>query len=435
MTRLVASLVALAAVLAVPGAAQAHATVQSSTPKYGQELSRSPARVVLRFDQRVTLIPNALRVLDYQGHVKSGPVRLDPGGQSISAPIRPLGKGGYTVRWEAFSQDSHIVSGVFTFGVLQPAPDVMDAFGATGPTTTEDVVRWLAFVGLALVLGGLGFRIFILPGPLSARLDGRLFVLTLAGCIGVLEVGLVAFLLRAEDALQAPFAKFLYSDLSPIARTRFGTAFVAMTLGFALVTALVFLTWLTGREVLRWPAFVLALCFASGFSLSGHSAAGPNTSRWSALADWAHLGAASLWAGGLVMLLVTIVVAPELRSVAFVRFGKLAMVLIAIVLAAGVYLAALHLAAVDELWTTHYGRVLLVKLSLVCLALAWGGFHHFVVGPRLQRPAVASRVHRSLAGEAVVGMAVLLLAAVLVNSAPPPTTGAGQAAPQAGRTP
>jgi hypothetical protein len=34
-----------------------------------------------------------------------------------------------------------------------------------------------------------------------------------------------------------------------------------------------------------------------------------------------------------------------------------------------------------------------------------------------------------------VGMAVLLLAAVLVNSAPPPTTGAGQAAPQAGRTP
>ncbi len=121
--------------------------------------------------------------------------------------------------------------------------------------------------------------------------------------VGALEVGILAFLLRAEDALQLPFTAFLYGDLSPVANgTRFGTAFVAMTLGFALVAALVFLAWLTDRERLLWPAFLLALGFASGLSLSGHSAADAGSSWLSELADWAHLAAASLWVGGLVQL-------------------------------------------------------------------------------------------------------------------------------------
>ena len=43
------------------------------------------------------------------------------------------------------------------------------------------------------------------------------------GAVVVLETGIVAFLLRAEDALQLPFGRFLYGDLSPIAGgTRFG---------------------------------------------------------------------------------------------------------------------------------------------------------------------------------------------------------------------
>ena len=43
-------------------------------------------------------------------------------------------------------------------------------------------------------------------------------------------------------------------------------------------------------------------------------------------------------------------------------------------------------AAARDLWTHDYGRVLLVKLALVALALAWGAFHHFAV-----RPALAGR--------------------------------------------
>ncbi len=52
----------------------------------------------------------------------------------------------------------------------------------------------------------------------------------------------------------------------------------------------------------------------------------------------------------------------------------------------------------------------------------WGAFHHFVFGPALARADVGflSRVGRSLVGESIVGMVVLLVAAVLVDSKPPP---------------
>jgi putative copper resistance protein D len=75
---------------------------------------------------------------------------------------------------------------------------------------------------------------------------------------------------------------------------------------------------------------------------------------------------------------------------------------------------------VHSLWTTGYGHVLLVKLGLVALALSWGAVHHFIAVPRIERDTVVGRLARSMLGESVVAMAVLLAAAVLTDSKPPP---------------
>jgi copper transport protein len=414
--RRLAALVALAA-LAAPASASAHASVSNTQPKYRQRLQEAPRRVELVFDQHVKVLANGIRVYDSTGRIVSGAPRPVDGGLGMAAPLRSLPRGAYTVRWQALSGDGHVVSGVYTFGVRVPAPEPTQAFGAGGPTTTEHVVRWLYFVGLALLIGGLGFRLLVVRGPVAPVYERRFYRLTGIGVVGVLEVGIVAFLLRAEDALQLPFGRFVYGDLSPIAGgTRFGTAFIAMTLGYALTAGLLFLAWLTGRRVLLWAALAVAVGFASGLSLSGHSAVDAGSSKWSEVADWVHLTAACLWAGGVVQLLAV----GERRRDAFLRFARLAPVLIALILAAGIYLAVVRLPALSDLWTTRYGVILLVKIGLVCLALAWGGFHHFVVTPRLDRPRVLARLPRSLLGESAVGMAVLLAAAVLVDSKPPP---------------
>jgi copper transport protein len=417
-----AVLPAMLVALVLPATAFAHASLKEEAPGFRQRLAVSPRQVLLQFDQSVDALPKAIVVLDTRGRNVAGKPRAVPSRREIVVALPRLPKGPYTVRWQALSNDGHIVSGVYTFGVGVPAPPVTDAVGAQGPTRWEDVVRWLYFVGLALAVGGAGFRLLILPRELNARVQRRFTWVTGIGVVAVLETGIVSFLLRGEDALQLPFGRFLYGDLSPLANgTRFGEAFIAMELGFAVVAAYFFLAWLTGRRAFLWAAFALGLVLVSGLSLSGHSAADAGHSWLSELADWVHLSAAMLWVGGLVQLATVVWPGgPELRRGAFVRFSRLATALVALMLGAGTYLAILRLPHVHDLWTTGYGHVLLVKLGLVSLALLWGAAHHFLAVPRIQRDGVVGVLARSLVGESAVAMAVLLAAAVLVDSKPPP---------------
>jgi copper transport protein len=419
------ALAVLAALLA-PAGASAHATLVQESPGLRQRLEHSPARVVLTFDQPVDVVREALVVLDAKGKDVARSVRSIKVRRELVATLPKLPTGAYTVRWRALSSDGHVVSGIYTFGVRYPAPPVTEAAGAQGPTRTEDIVRWLYFMALALSVGGLGFRVLVVRGPLPAPAERRFYLVTGVGAVTVVQIGILAFMLRAEDALQLPLVDFLYGDLSSLANgTRFGAAFIAMTLGYALAAALLYLAWLTERRSLLWAAFLVGLAFASGLSLSGHSAADAGHSWLSELADWVHLSAATLWVGGLLQLFAVVWPgAPELRRDAFLGFSRLATVLVGLLLAAGTYLSVLRLPHLHDLWRTGYGHVLLVKLSLVALALAWGAAHRFVVAPRLGPDAAGTpfgaRVGRSLLGEGAVAMAVLLLAAVLVDSKPPP---------------
>jgi copper transport protein len=411
------------AALMFPAQALAHATLENTSPSFRQRLPASPRTITLRFDQYVKALPQSIQVFSGKGPVRIG--RIWTGRLTLNAAVAKLPRGRYTVRWHALSGDGHVASGVFTFGVRAAAPAATDAFGASGPTRAEDVVRWLYFLSLALLVGGLGFRVLVVRGPLSSRAEKRFYVVTGIGALATIDAGVVAFILRAEDALQLPFGRLLYGDLSPIAQSRFGTAFIAMTLGFAFVSALLFLAWLTDRTGLLWPAFLIGLGFASGLSLSGHSAADAGSSWKSELADWAHLSAATLWIGGLAMLtLVVWPLMPELRRSAFLSFSRLATVCVGVLLAAGVYLSILRLPQLNDLWTTGYGHVLLVKIGLVGLAFAWGGLHKLVAVPAVMRDGGSAtflgRLRGSMLGESLVGMAVLLAAAVLVNSKPPP---------------
>jgi copper transport protein len=410
-------------VLAVPAKSFAHATLLDPSPEYRQRLSAGPTTVVLRFDQAVTAFPDSIVVRSAQGLVVSDDAASGADAQIVLAPVRSLPRGAYTVRWHVLSSDGHPISGLYTFGVRVAAPPPTEAFGASGPNRTEDFVRWAYFLSLALVVGGLGFALLVLRG-MPPALSGRLYKLIGIGVVATLEVGIVAFILRAEGALQLPFAKLLYADLTPIAAgTRLGAAFMAMTMGFVLVSIFVYFAWLLDRVIFLWPAFLLALGFSSGLPLSGHQAADRGSSWATEIADWIHLSAALLWVGGLLVLAVCVwPLARELRRDAFLRFSRLATLLIAALLGAGIYLSFVRLPAVSDLWTEGYGRVLLVKIALVGVALMWGAFHHFVARPALVREDASgwsARLGRTLVGEASVAMAILLLAAMLVDARPP----------------
>jgi copper transport protein len=424
--RRVVVLAVAAAALILPGSALAHVTLISSEPITQSRVDTPPTEVRLRFSQPVTISSNAVQVLAPDGTVLSGTARTEDEGYVVVAPVSRLVDGkGYTVRWRVIGEDGHSPAGVFTFGVGIAAPPPTDAVGASGTTWRDDVARWALFGALALLIGPLVVRLVILRGAVPDVLEKRFHILSVVAAFLVIDVGIAAFVLRASNALQLPITDLPYGDLQPFAeKTRFGVAFLVMTFGFGVIAALLLVGWVFDRLELRWPALAIAVALASGLSLSGHQATEPNASWLAELADWLHLVAASVWVGGIAALAFLVwPLAPTLRRTAFLGFARLAVLLVAVMVLAGAYLALVRLPELGDLWETLYGRLLLMKVAIVGLALVWGAVHHFVVRPRLEAGEEPD-VHPSLVGEAIVAFSVLLAAAILTNVAPPPVDSA-----------
>src|SRR5919109_3409885 len=164
--------------LAFPANAFAHAALRQTWPSFRQRVEAAPQQVRLEFDQVVKPLPNSIVVYTARGRVVSLPARNGASKYEVVAPLVRLARGAYTVRWHVISNDGHVVSGVYTFGFRYPAPPPTDAYGASGPTTSEHVVRWLYFVALALLVGGIGSRLLVVRGPLPPRAERRFFLLT-----------------------------------------------------------------------------------------------------------------------------------------------------------------------------------------------------------------------------------------------------------------
>jgi copper transport protein len=412
----------VAAALVLPAPAAAHVILEGASPATQSRVREVPTRIVLEFNQPVTASTRAIEVLASDGRIVSAPARPTAGARRVVAAVDGLARGSsYTVRWRVVGRDGHSPAGVYTFGIGVTPPPPTEAAGASGTTWRDDVARWLLFAALALVIGPLAVRLVVLRGPVPPALEQRMHLVTTVAAMMVINVGIAAFVIRASNALQLPLGDLLYGDLQPFAeQTRFGVAFLAMTFGFGVVATLLMLAWVFELEAPRWWALSLSVLLVSGLSLAGHQGTEPNASWLSELADWLHLVAACIWVGGVATLALLVwPSAPALRARAFLGFSRLAVALVGAMVLAGVYLAVQRLPAVSDLWETDYGRALLVKLAIVALALAFGGFHHTVVRPRLEAGG-GVRARPTLLGETAVALTVLLAAAVLTNASPPP---------------
>ena len=110
----------LAAGLALPTAAQAHATLLGSSPDPGSVVAKPPPAVVLRFDQEVQPVAGGTDVVNSadQSVLGGAPHNAASDVRKLVIPLKPgLPDGDYTVRWRIVSTDGHIISGVLAFGV------------------------------------------------------------------------------------------------------------------------------------------------------------------------------------------------------------------------------------------------------------------------------------------------------------------------------
>ena len=218
-----------------------------------------------------------------------------------------------------------------------------------------------------------------------------------------------------------------------LSQTHFGHLW-AWRLGGCLVVGI--LLFIGTREVVT-AAFSFAILASLAFS--GHSdAIVANAGPLPVLGDIGHLVAAAFWPGGLVPLLLfllgqdragdrgtRIIVAEVVR-----RFSGLSLVVVGLLVATGLLNTYFIVGSLGALFTTDYGRLLLLKIALFILMLGLGAWNLFVLKPRLSRAAMVETktegaalttrtLIRSVAGEALLAACVFLVVGFL-GATPPP---------------
>jgi len=174
---------AVAALLALPQAASAHATLERTAPARGEVVASAPDRVAFWFSEGVEAAFGAVRVYDAGGEeVQKGPILRPDGNRSVGIGL-PAGlpDGTYTATYRVISADGHPVSGGFTFNIghagAAPSKGVADLLGAgnTGKVTEVafGAAKALGYLAIALVLGGLGFLAFVWRPALAEAAGGE----------------------------------------------------------------------------------------------------------------------------------------------------------------------------------------------------------------------------------------------------------------------
>jgi putative copper resistance protein D len=122
----------------------------------------------------------------------------------------------------------------------------------------------------------------------------------------------------------------------------------------------------------------------------------------------AHVLAVLLWIGSLLPLWIACSDgSPEELKLIMERYGKVAVVIVLVVLVSGAIIIFQLLNNVSEMISTAYGRGLLIKLLGVCLLLLLAARHKLILVPNLNSEAEILRLQKSIGVEIAIAVCVL----------------------------
>lgn len=420
-----AVLVMIAAAVGPATPVSAHAGLDSSTPAASSVLETAPDSIVLDFDEPVEASLATIDVFDQdRTPVQIGdPQAISSDASVVTADLPDLADGVFVVVWRITSVDGHVVDGAFSFQIgtevdVDAGALLDDLSGGVSASAaverTLSVARLLAYVGLVMLLGA-----FVWAGTAIERLASA------AATRAVLWTGSIVFVLASlvQYGAQAAYAVAgSFGDIaSPAAwaaidQTQTGRFLIVR---IALAVALVALVAVWSRRSTAWwrsLAVVASIGAVVSFPAGGHAAALERRALWTAV-DAVHLVAASVWLGGLVLFTVgaRIWLQGDDGEVVVRRFSSTSAVAVPVLVATGVAQAAQLSGGFDGLTGTTWGRTLLAKVSVVVVLVAIGGVSRWLL-----RHAGPRSLGRTVAAEAVLGIAVLAISAGLVGESPRP---------------
>jgi len=416
LARLALVVVALLTVLAPAQLASAHAILLTSEPAPSAILDQSPTEIALFFNEAVDTVFGRVRILDSSGNVIQivKPIR-DAANQSIvRAPLSSLDEGTYVVIWRVASADSHPVQGSFSFQVGNRSTDVSaisngQVLERHGLASLFDVIRWVTYLGVVLLIGGIGLLQAVRTDRLSPRSTLALVGGWAFAALGTLE-GLIAYgphvsgykIYRAVDL----------SLLSETLTTQYGKMQLVRLVLLGIIGALIAVIQFRGTWWWKFGAWASLVGVTLTLSLAGHPVA-TNPVVLSVGLDMLHMLAVSLWVGPLLIIVydrnMWLASDESMSAPSLQWFSRTAGFAVPVIVLTGTLQAWLMMDGLGDVLENRYGRTLIVKVCLVIVLVALGGVSRVA----MQRKQSGS-LRQSMGIEVLFGLIILALTSALV---------------------
>ena len=454
-------IIATAIVLISVSPVSAHTEFESSSPADGQTVDGPVSEISITFLGEASPAGEGFAILTPDGTIRMPDETLSL--DNLTWTLRfdeALTEGDIGVRWTVAAPDTHPIDGSFSFTIVPPSPvttvpptaaspdSSVSQAGARQPVELEDFLasersnapggdviaaasRLFRLLGTVVSIGGLMFAMFVLR---STSRDTRavLFWVRRGGVLLVIGAiaSVVAQLVAADGSWSGLWSFSRFGDvLWNSAGLAIGLRFVAgllIVLGVRMAGVPSMAPRLAKSSNSSASKNLVALVgialLALSYSFDGHTVSeGP---RWAhALANLVHVVAGATWAGGVVMLWFVIASrrrrgAPNKSMELGVRFSVVATVALVAAAIAGTVLSVIILDSVSDIWNTSWGNLLLLKVLLVGVAAAGGGYNHRVIVPGLENaphdPSLTARFRTVVTVEAAALLLVTAVTAFLI---------------------
>jgi copper resistance protein D len=284
-----------------------------------------------------------------------------------------------------------------------------------------------------LIAGSFTFDVVALgwAGPRASDdlrdVERRLLRLALWSLVVALLSAVLWFWLEVVNMSGLSFANAFSATArqTVLLQTKFGHVWT-LRLGLIAVTFVFAVLWLA-RDEARERSVILVLLLLSvvlliSLAWISHAAAAP-VRPFGLLGDALHLCAAGAWIGGLVPLAIFLrragVSSSPGKSVVLVleRYSTLSLCCVSVLVVSGISNGWLLVGSIHALFTTVYGRLLLVKLALFGILLGFGARNRLAIKTNLSTAQTISelvpRLRRNVICEAWLGAAVVSIVAFL----------------------
>jgi copper transport protein len=407
-----------------PTLSSAHAYIIKSFPVDNQNLHQPPQNVSIEFSEEIQPSFHFMQVIDQNGK------RVDQGNEHIESNnpkilktnVKPnLPVGIYTIKWKIVSADGHPVDGVIPFQIGKAGSQISLLKGKTlgyVPHLDLIIIRWAQYISGAIYIGMLFFYLCILPkGSLqSASMEKQYrWVFNVAYVLLFLSIFIS---LPLEAVVQTNRSWLDVWDLSilkeMISNSTFGQVWLYQFILTLLLGIFSFRMFAKKNNGSLWIAFIIGITVIVLKAMTSHASSAENKILTITM-DSLHLVSASIWIGSLIAMLTFLPLRKKEEGRIFFRgivhlFFPWGVFLVFILAASGVYSSFLYIPTISSIFHTNYGKVLLGKIVLFFIMLLFA-----FVNSMKARKLKPNGWRFTLWGEAITGLAVLVMAVILTN--------------------